>query len=198
MGKETKRQEVDANFVTGVRINCELDLKLNKRPQYEMATIPSSHDIFNQSLIDISVLVKLPIVVQKLPGSLVECFPSGSPWLNQRVAFHHRDCLTRENTTEVEFDEKFGVCPPQWDKSIGTVIAMRLDKKPLYPEHIAALAGFSQVHLSPYFQKYRESWYFEDDGHLPKSYVVQEMTRFKFGQYYHDWREVQMNKESLD
>ena len=166
---------MDAKFVTGVRINCELDLKLNKRPRYEIATIPSFHDIFNRSPINIYVLFKLPIVVQKLPGNLVECFRrseeydaarvSGRPWLNQRVAFLHRDCLTRENTTEVAFDEKFGVCLPQWGKNIGTVIAMRLDKKPLYSEHIAALAGFSKVHLSPCFQKYRESWYFEADEH---------------------------------
>jgi len=59
----------ELSSVVGVRINCDGDVEVEGRPRYEPMELPAYRSFFHAAT-DISEHIELPIVVQRIPGSV--------------------------------------------------------------------------------------------------------------------------------
>lgn len=179
-----RKTALQTEEVAAVRINCDGDIKIDKRPRYEACKIPFTHPIFEQAATDISKRIDLPISVRRIPGSANmwakrndHSLPS-FPWCNQPAKLLHIGCQPeRENNFPTY---AWVLAPMLWQENAGSVVVVRQDKKPLLSDQVAALARFCQYHLSPTFQLRWESSY-------GKEYVLNEITKEKFKVYFEDF-----------
>ncbi|KAL1795214.1 hypothetical protein ACET3X_007030 [Alternaria dauci] len=169
--------------VVGVRINCDGDVDIGGRPRYEHIELPAFHYIFQQTATDVSKHISLPIVVQRISGSVekwqkrLETSPNKFPWVNTAGTFLNIGC--KPQLKEISgFD--WGLAPLKWQNSVGSVVVMRKDKKELFPEHVHALVEYHQHHLMRFFEEASEL-------HRDKKWVMKQITKEKFQEYYLAW-----------
>lgn len=80
-----------------------------------------------------------------------EIFRSEGPFANQDATYLHVSCdLTSdlESSTEAMI---WGYASMQWQYSVGSVIVVRQDKKPLLPLHVEALCKYCRYDIRPFF-----------------------------------------------
>ncbi|KAF2111354.1 hypothetical protein BDV96DRAFT_499663 [Lophiotrema nucula] len=179
-------------MVSCVRLNCLGDVHVDRRPECEALSIPAKHSIFAQAPTPLSERIELPVVVQRLPGSVPEWQTPAkkkaymgpmSPWCNQDATFLHLG-VDPKREDFMNGGYSFGFAPMGWQDDVGTVIVARKDKKPLLPEHVAALTKYCREGLEDYFQECAE-------GNMTKERVLKEITKAKFETYYKKWQERQ-------
>ncbi|KAI0575448.1 zinc finger mynd-type protein, partial [Pyrenophora tritici-repentis] len=178
-------------MVDCVRLNCNGDIIMNGRARCEIISLPKFHAIFRQNATPTSMRMKLPITVASIPGS-VEIWDSNNPDLAYFSANHNEAA----DALNVGCDENdyacWGFSPLTWDDSQGSCIVARKDKKPLHPDHVAALAEYCSDHLTPIFQMQIESEAFHwIDGQIyfiSKQSVLDEITKDKFEEFFRAWK----------
>ena len=186
--------------VSGVRINCDGDVEVDGRPRYEPMELPAYHRLFNQAATDISKHVQLPIVIQRIPRSVTHWKKRSdtgntAPWVNRAATFLNRACQPeREETGDLDYI--WGFAHADWQGDVGAVMVMRKDKKTLLEEHVDALAEYHEDYLSDFFQ---EKWESSHQGVEPEmqrstAWVMQEITKAKFEDFYVDWKSRQSDE----
>ncbi len=143
--------------IKGVRINCLGDqIKLHK-PHFEAIEVSSNDLIFtDHDTSDITNRIGLPIFTLRLPPDSRwahdednKIFKHKSPFNNQDATFLHLCC-----DPIAEFDPRSGVmgwgfASMQWQNSVGSVLVVRQDKKPLSLLHMEALCNYCRYEASP-------------------------------------------------
>jgi len=180
-------------LVSGVRVNCVGDVDVDKRPKYETFQIPASSSIFQQAATDVSERIELPILVRRISGSVNKWskrtdVPAGMiGYVNHAGTFLNIGCQPERKNNGPEY--AWGNAPGEWQNSVGAVMVVRQDKKPLLPDHVAVLAEYCQFHLSPIFEAQSESERCDDKSlRLGKDHVLKEITKEKFEEYFQAWK----------
>jgi hypothetical protein len=182
--ENTGAQAIDT--VMGVRINCNGDVKVEKRPRFESVKIPITHGIFRRQPTPVSSRIELPICVAKVPGTDKhwesqsalgeEGFGLGG---STAATFLHIGC--EPNVNDFPQGYGWGLAPVAWNSPVGTAVVLRKDKKPILPEHVAALAEWCEFELIPAFIAQVERG-------LEKDFVLDMITMAKFKAYYGVWK----------
>ena len=178
--------------VVGVRINCNGDVDTDGLPHYEPIELPAFHRIFEQTATDVSKHIAIPLVVQRIPGSVKkwqkhsESSSSKFPWVNTAGTFLNIGCKPQSKRSGFDW----GFAPPEWQTSVGAVVVVRKDKKKLLPEHVHALVEYHQHHLMRFFAE--ESQGIHSDGQpslkRDKEWVMKQINKEKFQEYYVAWK----------
>ncbi|KAI4678566.1 hypothetical protein J4E81_010661 [Alternaria sp. BMP 2799] len=181
--------------VVSVRINCDGDVEFEGRPRYEPMELPAYCSFFHAAT-DISEHIELPIVVQRIPGSIrkwgTRANTRSSPYTNTGATFLHIGCKPERK----EWGLNFGLAPLEWQDSVCSVVVMRKDKKALLPEHVDALVEYHQKYLMEFFQHESETTYggTEDEVQQGKARIMNEITKDKFEEYYVAWKSKQTDE----
>jgi hypothetical protein len=143
--------------VKGVRINCNGDRKMFNKPCFEAVELSSTDLIFSdRDTSDIAERIGLPIFTQRCPPNPGwanelenKIFENGSPFNNQEATFLHLCC-----DPKAEFDLHTGImgwgwASQRWQNSVGSIIVVRQDKKPLSPLHVEALSKYCRYEIRP-------------------------------------------------
>lgn len=178
--------------VVGVRIHCNGDVDTDGRPRFEPIELPAFHYIFEQTATDVSKHIAIPLVVQRIPGSVKkwqkhsESSSSKFSWVNTAGTFLHIGY--KPQSKQSGFD--WGFASPEWPDSVGAVVVMRKDKKKLLPEHVHALVEYHPDHLMRFFEE--EVQGIHSDGQLSlkrdKEWVMKQINKEKFQGYYVAWK----------
>jgi len=152
-------------MVSCVRVNCNGDVKEKGRPKFERIEIPAIHAIFKQAPTQISEHIELPVAAARIPGS-VDFWVNGitGSTMNQAIKFMYQGCNR-------DIDDKdfmtggygWGFAPRSWDVPTGSCIVVRMDKKPLLPEHVEVMGDYCHDYLGVFFQEQMESGFEERD-----------------------------------
>ncbi|KAF2878598.1 hypothetical protein BDV95DRAFT_479395, partial [Massariosphaeria phaeospora] len=182
---ELRRTLNPARKIQGVRINCDADIEVDKRPRFEKVEIPPADPVFSQDPTPVSKRIELPIVVRRVLRSVSgwvrrksEYRGAHAPKDNQAATFLHIGCDPKENYYR---RYSWGLAPMEWQDSVGAVIVARKDKQPLLPEHVAALADWCQFKLIHDFQEQNEA---DLSGHV----VLPKITKAEFEKHYSAWK----------
>jgi hypothetical protein len=194
---EDIRQELDN--VVGVRINCDGDVNIGGRPRYERTELPGYHQLFQQVATDVSEHIELPIVVQRIPGSVEKWkersnHPSArSPWVNTAGSYLNIGC----KPDKMADSWGWGFAPPEWQNLVGAVVVMRKDKKKLSPEHVDALVEYHQHHLMNFFEQEAESSSSDEKFGMKRdrAWVMRQITKEKFHEFYMTRNVMQTEEE---
>jgi hypothetical protein len=184
-------------MVTRLHIHCDGDV-FDGSPRYEAFPTPISWPTFYQDATDVSTLIGLPVVVWRdtTRNILRMCkrrtdIPDGmTPWKNTAATFLNVGCQPERDKDLPKYG--WGVVSPEWQEYPGTVVVMRMDKKPLLLEHVAALSQFCGCYLASRFQAQMAP-----GSSLGKDHVLREITKEKFEEYFVKWRKVQTDPESI-
>ncbi|KAF1812295.1 hypothetical protein P152DRAFT_458677 [Eremomyces bilateralis CBS 781.70] len=137
--------------IKAVRINCIGDQKMFNKPDFEAVEISPTDPIFSKpdDTSDIADRIGLPIFTRRCRPNPKwandednKIFKHESPFNNQDATFLHLCC-----DPKAKFDLSRGVigwawASRQWQNSVGSVIIVRQDKKPLFPLHAEALCKY--------------------------------------------------------
>ncbi len=136
--------------IKGIRINCVGDRKTFNKPHFEAVEVSSTDSIFSKhDTSDIADRIGLPIFTRRcLPDPKWandndnKFFDGESGFNNQDATFLHTCC-----EPDAEFDPMLGImgwgwASTQWQDSVGSVIVVRQDKKPLSTWHVEALCKY--------------------------------------------------------
>lgn len=162
--------------VKGVRISCEADQRLCRADKYVQVKVADGPSVpADPGPIPISRLIELPIVVRKCPPEQHwESYLTGAD--NQPATFLH---LNLDPTSDL-----FGWAPLGWQRGVGSVLAMRVDRKPLSPHHMDALCYFCQFKLQPVIEDALE-------GERTREEVMRYMTKAKFEKFFIEYKAEQ-------
>ncbi|KAF2656369.1 hypothetical protein K491DRAFT_678130 [Lophiostoma macrostomum CBS 122681] len=195
----------DLGAVKLVRLNCDGDVQIEKRPKCEGLTVPAGHPIFYNPLVNsispLSELIKLPLIAIGLPGScdywsMVE--KEGDDHVenleeNQAATFLLLSC---------DPEDKDSFIGDAWSRMAigfkaegGTVLVARKDKKPLLPDHLLALTDYCQRHLADIYWKNIAD---NPDGEYDPKKILQEITREQFEKHWHVWKGKQEDKKKRE
>lgn len=143
--------------VKGIRINCLGDRTVFGKPLYESVDVPSTDPIFNQpwnDTSDIADRIGLPILTRRCPVSLrwtrangQHDFGGKSPYNNQDATFLHLCCDPKADSHPSGPGWSWAGWP--WQSSVGSVIVVRRDQKPLAPFHVEALCTYCRHEVRP-------------------------------------------------
>ncbi|KAL1639781.1 hypothetical protein SLS58_007523 [Diplodia intermedia] len=140
----------------GVRINCIGDQKMFDKPHFEAVEIPSTDPIFSKhDTSDIAQRIGLPIFTRRCPPN--------PKWASDRDnAIFHEDPFNNQDATflhlccdpKADFDIRTGTlgwgwASQQWQNSVGSVVVVRQDMKPLSPLHVEALCRYCRHEIRP-------------------------------------------------
>lgn len=147
----------DQEAVKGVRINCLGDRKVFGKPLYEPVDILSMDPVFSQfwnDTSDIADRIGLPILTRQCPPSLRWMRTKGqydfggqSPDNNQDATFLHLCCDPKADNFPA--GPGWSMASFKWQQSVGSVIVVRRDQKPLDPLHIEALCHYCRYEIRP-------------------------------------------------
>ncbi|KAF1992673.1 hypothetical protein P154DRAFT_504571 [Amniculicola lignicola CBS 123094] len=193
-----RREEIAAlknaktRTVNAVRINCDGDVEIGKRPRFEAIQITDSHPAFKTPIPPLSERLGLPVHAYKIPGNGRSWFLKRTPniqgHVNQPATFLNRGCNPERRFTEDIYEYGWSLAPMQWQNEVGSIIVARKDKKPLLPEHTEALCEFSPFRLSNFFQ-------YQLEADSPVDDVLREIIKPRFQEYYDRWKAKQANEE---
>ena len=141
--------------VRGVRINCAGDQMLLGSPHYESVGVPPSDPIFHpnpfRGTSGITDRIGIPIFIWRLPPD-----PSWRPaqcaedYDNTDVACLAMGCDPNIEPGNIYATEiGWSTSPHVWLKTVGSVLMVRQDMKPLLPLHAEALCMYCGFHVSP-------------------------------------------------
>jgi hypothetical protein len=143
--------------VKGVKINCLGDRIMFSKPDFEAVQVSLIDPIFAEhDTSDITNRIGLPIFTRRCSpdprwvhdeGNKI--FEHKSPFNNQDATFLHLCC-----DPKAEFDLHIGTmgwgwASQQWQDSVGSIIVVRQDKKPLSPLHVEALCNYCRYEIHP-------------------------------------------------
>ncbi|OMP83424.1 hypothetical protein BK809_0004805 [Diplodia seriata] len=139
----------------GVRINCVGDQELLKRPHFEAVEILSTDPIFSKhDTSDIAQLIGLPVFTRRLLPN-----PKWASDLDNAVFDPHGDAtfLHLRCDPKTSFDlctgtlgwGPWGWASQHWQSSVGSVVVVRQDMKPLSPLHVEALCRYCHHEIRP-------------------------------------------------
>lgn len=143
--------------IKGVKINCLGDQKMLNKPHFEAVEIPSTDPIFSKhDTSDIAKRIGLPIFTRRCPPNSKwasdednEMFQRMSPFNNQDATFLHLCCDPKASFDLRTGTMGWGWAAQQWQNSVGSVIVVRQDKKPLLPLHAEALCKYCRYEIRP-------------------------------------------------
>jgi hypothetical protein len=148
--------QTNVERVKGVRINCVGDIKMLNRPPFEEIELPITDSIFTEhDTSDIADRIGVSILTRRCPpdprwaNGEHEIFKGSSPFDNQDATFLH-SCLDPNAVGGHSIlSPSWGWCGWQWQERVGSVIAVRKDKKPLLLLHMEALARYCRKDVRP-------------------------------------------------
>ncbi|CAM6113753.1 unnamed protein product [Calypogeia fissa] len=159
--------------VKGVQITCKADQELLGAKKYIQATLEDPRDVFRvEEPIPISRLIELPILVRIYPSHKIWKNRPDADYTNLPASWLHLDLNPKSDS--------FGFFPFEWDERVGTVIAVRVDRKVLFPHHMEALSHFCQFTLKPLIGDSTGVGLVE----RTKDEVMGEMTKEKFKEFF--------------
>ncbi|KAI1399818.1 hypothetical protein F4819DRAFT_399059 [Hypoxylon fuscum] len=137
-------------MVKGVRINCLGDQKILDKPKFEAVEVTSIDPIFsNNDASDIAKRIELAVFTRRCPPDSKwandkdnKVFKGSSPFNNQDATFLHLCCDPKADFNHQTGALGWGWASMQWQNSVGSVIVVRQDKKPLLPLHAEALCKY--------------------------------------------------------
>lgn len=133
-----KPQALKQDFKTsrGVIIKCKGDKTNGPRPiELEVSNIPEFHPIFDGQPTNISKLMKIPLIIQRLPREARNNVVFDEDQLrNDHCGVLHLDVLSHSET--------WGEIPSQWQNNVGTVLVVRQDKKDITALQLLAIIAF--------------------------------------------------------
>ncbi|CAM6122071.1 unnamed protein product [Calypogeia fissa] len=163
--------------VKGVKISCKADQELLGVEKYIQASVEDSHEVFRvEEPIPISRLIELPILVRKCPPHKKWKNRPDADYTNLPASWLHLDLNPKSDS--------FGFFPFEWDERVGTVIAVRVDRKVLFPHHMEALCHFCQFTLMPLIEDSIGVGLVE----RTRDEVMGEMTKAKFKEFFSDYK----------
>jgi hypothetical protein len=143
--------------VKGVKINCHGDRVMVGKPHFEAVEVASTDPIFTEhDSSDIMNRIGLPIFTRRCPPNPRwahddhnKIFKGSSPFNNQDATFLHLCC-----DPKTKFDPQIGTmgwgwASQKWQNSVGSVIVVRQDKKPILPLHVEALCNYCRYEIRP-------------------------------------------------
>lgn len=157
----------------GVRISCEADRAVLGADKYISVGVAESHTIFAYpDMIAISKLIELPILLRKCAADEAWKDDPKASYSNQAATFFKLDLDPKSKF--------FGWAPLQWQDQVGSVLAMRADRKTLCPHHMEALCYFCQFKMQPLI---------EDSIGLgtverTREFILGQMTKAKFEKFF--------------
>lgn len=112
--------ETASGPVQAVIIRCRGE-RIDKRPWY-ITTIAEDHPVFLVPVLPVSALIELPLVLRRI----------GTKFLGTE------ETEARENqiATYLNINATTGFAPREWLNQVGNVIVARMDRKPLFPQHV--------------------------------------------------------------
>ncbi|KKY21880.1 putative zinc finger mynd-type protein [Diplodia seriata] len=138
--------------VKGVKISCQGDQDTFGLPAFQEVEVPATHPIFaggDHDASEIAARVGIPILTRKYPASSAWTMgsPTKHPFVNQAATSLHLACCDNEGAGAA-----WGWAPAAWQRDVGSVLAVREDRKPLHPLHVEALCRFCQFEMGPMFE----------------------------------------------
>lgn len=148
-----------AHTVKAVRINCLGDQKMCNKSAFESVEVLSTDPIFNNhDTSGIASRIGLPILTHRLPPSPTwannkdnKIFNHSSPFNNQDATFLHQCCDPNATFNLEAGTLGWGFASTQWQNSVGSVLVVRQDMKPLHPLHVEALCKYCGDDVLPLF-----------------------------------------------
>jgi hypothetical protein len=192
----------DRGTVGVVRLNCDGDVRIEKRPMCEGSEISAAHPIFYPPLVrsisPLSEHLELPLVVIEMPGSrdywpAVEADYGANLTENDAATFLLLSCDPKNQESFIGY--AWSSMAAGCKTGLGTMIVARKDKKPLLVAHLAALIQYCQYHLASLFLDYSETESIGQDG---DNKVLQEITKAKFEKHWNSWKTTQANKSARE
>ncbi|KAI9050605.1 hypothetical protein LZ554_005764 [Drepanopeziza brunnea f. sp. 'monogermtubi'] len=148
-----------SDFVQTVRISSKGDEKLHEKHKFYHIKVPDCHEIFDTRPTEISTIMGLPLLVQKIglfnPADVVKGSRLGfNPFENHAAA--------ALNTIATPYNDHWGFPDRrEWDTVIGTVLVARQDKKDMSRGQVEALARFCRDVLRPAMAEQEDSFFCE-------------------------------------
>lgn len=141
--------------VVGIRINCEGDQKMCNRPKFEKVEIPRDHPIFfNHDTSDVAERIGLPIYSRTYQPNPIWSEHGGSEFVNEHASMLHL-CLDPKAKFNMHTGVMgFGWIHRKWMNSVGSVLVVRQDKKPLSILDVEALSKYCIEDVQPLFAHY--------------------------------------------
>ncbi|KAI1801814.1 hypothetical protein F4811DRAFT_532900 [Daldinia bambusicola] len=109
--------------ILGVIIRCDGE-RATKAP-WSAVMLNPDHVVFSEKVPPIPTLIGIPLAIRRLGTRAAD-----------------RCYLDNQIVTYLNIDAESGFAPPEWQSHIGTVVAARLDKKPLLPQHLEGVWMF--------------------------------------------------------
>ena len=180
--------------VKAVKINCVGDQNVFKAPVFEAVEISVMHPIFSAH--DRSAIcdrIGVPVLVRRIPPHPL--------WKNESKEYRERygGGIPYNNTTlpplltgiDPSVTDGFkdtsiapwGWAPIDWWNSVGSVLVVREDKKPLAPLHVEGLCRYCSQELHPYFQHAAGEFEPKEEG-MSKDQVLAMISRPSFVIYW--------------
>lgn len=145
--------------IRAVRINCLGDQKMCNRPAFESVEILLTDPIFNNhDTSDIASRIGFPILTRRLPPNPVwannkdsTIFNHVSPFNNRHATLLHLCCDPSPSSELTAGTLGWGFASIQWLNTVGSVLVLRQDTKPLHPLHVEALCRYCRYDIMPLF-----------------------------------------------
>ncbi|KAK4541839.1 hypothetical protein LTR36_007371 [Oleoguttula mirabilis] len=179
--------------VTAVKMTCQGEHRLYGGEICQKVMVPASHPVFDSEaeISEISKRIGMPIYAAKYhPAN--KLFTESGGFTNQPATFMH---LTIDPYAKFDLANdtmSFGWAPMRWANSVGNVLLVREDRKPLDPDAAEAFGAYCQYHIGSYC-----GWQSESEGEHGvegdmrfKDFVLAEITPEKWATYLKQWRRV--------
>ncbi|KAF2757537.1 hypothetical protein EJ05DRAFT_486582 [Pseudovirgaria hyperparasitica] len=144
-----KEPQQPITTVYGVRINDDYHKRFEK-PRFESVKVSSRDPIFNLGeSSDIAELIGIPTLSRLVIARGTVLFATECPTDNQ-YARHLHSCLHPKNQAhEGSACSGFGHAHKDWHGTVGNVIVVRQDMKPLWPHHMESICHYAHQEVVP-------------------------------------------------
>ena len=141
--------------VSGIKVACNGERRLYDTDVFSEVLIPRSHPMFESqaSVAPISKLIDLPLHTVKYPAN--PAFKQVGDADNQMVTFMNLCCDPNDDggpSSRTPGSLGWGWAPKIWQRDVGNVLIVRVDRKPLDEETVEAFADFCMDKVQPLFE----------------------------------------------
>lgn len=173
--EDGKRDEMK---VTGVRINCDADMKVFGKKKFVAVDVPREHPVFLGVPCGISKRVGQPVLVRKCPPDRAWKDDNNANLSNQAATFLHlNDDPNHDDSHGIKNGVLgWGLASMQWQNDVGSVIVVSSEGKDLLRSDIEVLCHFCQHKMGPLFEASHE-------GRITREEVLMEMTPAKYRRF---------------
>ena len=192
-------QPLVGDSVLGVRINCQGDQNVLKKPQFEIIRVLPTDEIFSvHDESGIAQRISLPIFTRTLRSDPSwdndTALFTRTSFNNQAATFLHLCCDPHAEWDELTGQSSWGFASAKWQNRVGSIAVMRQDKKDLLPLHMEAICNFCQSEMLPHFSDCEEI-YPEAEQPARKDVVLAMLSRPTFKTY---WEKFLKTKGGTD